>query len=286
MKTAKEWLKYLRLFIRNFRKLYKKKIILEVHAAEHCNLKCSSCSHFSPLAEPGFCDTKVLEKCLKKLQYFQDDCEVFNILGGEPLLNPQICEIISLCRKYMDHTEICLVTNGILLLQPDKLPDGFWETCHETGIIINVTRYPIGLDYDKIKTLCLEKKVRLKLDVDRGDTGTGWLRWRLNEKGGGCRSYKYKIFKANLCQKRCLNIVGERIYPCNRVAHSRYLNKYFGTQFKIRKGDYIEIDKLKNRRQLIKLKMLAVPFCNYCPGEGTRVSWKPTRYEKEEWLEV
>ena len=32
---------------------------LEVHLAEHCNLNCKGCSHFSPLAEKEFIEEKI-----------------------------------------------------------------------------------------------------------------------------------------------------------------------------------------------------------------------------------
>lgn len=54
----------------NFRK--RNKVTIEIHAADHCNLSCSSCSHYAPIAKPKFADLDVFKKSLQKLSPFAD----------------------------------------------------------------------------------------------------------------------------------------------------------------------------------------------------------------------
>lgn len=278
---------YLQNFFKKRKHLSKMKIMLEVHAAEHCNLNCSGCSHYSPLAEPSFCDTDRLETSLKKLHYFQDIVERFHILGGEPLLNSRLAEIIDLVGKYMDKVPVRIITNGVLLLQPDKLPDGFWEACRRNKVLISVSRYPISLDYDRMAEVCRQQGVDFDIFADRTDKTShlAWYQWRLNEKGSGCIEYKVRPLKIVRCYRRCLQIVGNRLYPCAQSAYVHHLNKKYGTDFKIKKDDYLEIDKLKDKQQLRRLFLNAVPFCQYCPKTKTITDWKPSRFSREEWVE-
>jgi MoaA/NifB/PqqE/SkfB family radical SAM enzyme len=81
----------------------------------------------------------------------------FYITGGEPLLHPQITDIFSVARRYFPETEIYFMTNGLLLL---KMPETFWENLRQNNITINVSRYPIHLDIDKIREKAKSHTVR------------------------------------------------------------------------------------------------------------------------------
>ena len=71
------------------------------------------------------------------------------IMGGEPLLYPDLLLILSMTRKYFPNTTIQLVTNGLLLMQQT---DEFWKACKENNIVIVNTKYPINLDCDGMAT--------------------------------------------------------------------------------------------------------------------------------------
>ena len=67
------------------------KIRFEVHIAEHCNLNCKSCNNFSCIAEPEFVDVEEFRKDFARMgEIFSHECEQIYLIGGEPLLNPDI----------------------------------------------------------------------------------------------------------------------------------------------------------------------------------------------------
>jgi len=68
------------------------------------------------------------------------------VMGGEPLLHPELKQILISARVYFPDTLIQLVTNGLLLLRQDE---EFWQICRENNITLVNTRYPINLDYEK-----------------------------------------------------------------------------------------------------------------------------------------
>lgn len=201
----------------------------------------------------------------------------------DPLLNPDICQIMSLVRKYMDKTVIYLVTNGVLLKTTEKLPGDFWDVCRENDIIINVTRYPIKFDYDGIRQICEEKGVRFIIGAQRIGMG-GWKETLLNEKGCNVLEFKLGFLKLMKCNSNYFEIVGDRIYPCCKSAYVGFLTKKFKTDFKISKKDYIEIDKLKKKRQLRRKFLVPIPFCKYCPGERSDSEWRVSQGKAEEWM--
>lgn len=87
---------------------------LEIHATHSCNLFCQQCSHYSnfsmagTLTEQDFIDQ--VSPWSTKLQPSR-----FSILGGEPLLNPAIEDIIRQSRRLWPNSILQLVTNGFLL---------------------------------------------------------------------------------------------------------------------------------------------------------------------------
>ena len=87
---------------------------LETMVTQACNLSCLGCTNFADLPHKGYIkwsDAKPnLEQWLTRIEI--DD---FGILGGEPLMNPEIEEWIIGLRELMPNAQIRFTTNGLLL---------------------------------------------------------------------------------------------------------------------------------------------------------------------------
>lgn len=95
---------------------------IEYHVADHCNLNCRGCVHFSPLVDkPKFSDYEEVERDLIKLHEIVPYIGEIHILGGEPLLNKELYKYIELTSRVYPKSVIRVVTNGLLLLQIDNL---------------------------------------------------------------------------------------------------------------------------------------------------------------------
>ena len=251
--------------------------ILEIHLADHCNLNCAGCSHYSPLAEPKFCDLDDLDRNLSKLSKYEKSFHCIHLLGGEPLLNPDISTAFKIVRRYFKSIKIELLTNGILLIN-GKLPDSFWETCREYNINIYVTFYPVrNIDYVEIRNICIKKGVKFRISMDC-TTNKAFTLFGLSPKKDGDRSVYKHCFDG-----RCWQLVGNRIYPCAQSAYVDYLNKKFGCNFKHCKGDYLEVDKI-SKYDLLLFKYRSKPFCAYCVFPRRSFDWKPSERKAEEWI--
>ena len=113
---------------------------LEFHIADHCNLNCKACSHFSGLVkEPHFPKLRSFTRDMERLHEFINDIDTIRILGGEPLLNREINEYIRLSRYLYPKATIYVVTNAILLT---KMPESFFETLRECNTKIYISFYP------------------------------------------------------------------------------------------------------------------------------------------------
>lgn len=113
---------------------------LEVHITEHCNLNCRMCSHFSPLAPETYLSLDEYTRDLTRLkELYQNDLFHFRILGGEPLLHPQILQFLRAAREIFEDTRIELLTNGLLLSGRGGVIDGFWDCMRQNKIYLMLT---------------------------------------------------------------------------------------------------------------------------------------------------
>jgi organic radical activating enzyme len=87
---------------------------LETMASYSCNLSCQGCTNYSDLNLKGFVKWKECESWLKQWLELVN-IEDFSIIGGEPLINPEIKDWLIGCRTLMPNSKILLVTNGLLL---------------------------------------------------------------------------------------------------------------------------------------------------------------------------
>ena len=86
----------------------------EVHIAEHCNLRCEQCSNVAPFNKPKFLSVRDIENQFSFLKnHLRPD--VIKILGGEPLLNPEIGVIIEKIKEIFPTTPLRVITNGLLI---------------------------------------------------------------------------------------------------------------------------------------------------------------------------
>lgn len=255
-----------------------KKFTIEIHLADHCNLNCKGCNHYSPIAPISFPNLNLLESGIIELKRIKLQLKSIRLLGGEPLLNPAITHVIKLIRKNLPLVKIEVFTNGILLPRiEEKIPD-FWEICRSNNVDIVITKYPIQLNYNKIKEYSLSKKVNTKIFTDRSQ-GKTFFKCKLSQEGKESRWNYYQCMN-----NACLQLKDNRIYPCSTAAYIDFINKKFSKDFKLEKNDFIEIDShissLKIRKFLINKK----PFCKYCVFPREKIYWTISKKELSEWI--
>jgi len=134
---------------------------VELHLADHCNLNCKGCTHFSPIAEKRYADLNEHERDMKQLQRLFSTIDKIVLMGGEPLLNPQIDSFLFVTRSCFPKANILVYTNGILLPQ---MPETFWTACRACSIGIDITIYP-PLKQKELSLIKLVKNNGLKVFV-------------------------------------------------------------------------------------------------------------------------
>lgn len=87
---------------------------LETMITQACNISCVGCTNYSDLTHSGYVSWQSGQK---QIESWLDRVEIpdFGIMGGEPLINPEVREWIQGCRDLMPDSQIRFTTNGLLL---------------------------------------------------------------------------------------------------------------------------------------------------------------------------
>ena len=88
---------------------------LEFHLADHCNLNCAGCLHYAPFADRRFADLETIRRDFKRLKELFSNIRHIRILGGEPLLYPDVGEVVKTVRAAFPRSKVRVVTNGVVL---------------------------------------------------------------------------------------------------------------------------------------------------------------------------
>lgn len=254
--------------------------IIEIHLAEHCNLNCQCCSHFSNLAEPEFTNIEVFERDIKRLSELSNgEINIIHLMGGEPLLNQNCERFFEVARKYFDKTEIKLVTNAILLL---KQKDSFWQSMKYNKITLAPTKYPIKIDWDKIKEICKDMNIKLIFFNDEDIIKTSF-KFPLNLDGDENPEWN---FRNCVLANTCLILENGRLYTCSYIPNIRHFNKFFNKNIPISVNDYIDIHKARDYQEVLQFLAKPIPFCKYCDVKNRKygITWKTSTKCIEEYI--
>lgn len=272
--------------IKNKLKQPREKLQFNIHIAEHCNLNCRGCYHFSSIAEEEYLKIEEFERDMQRLgELFQGELEEVFLMGGEPLLHPEIEKFFEITRKYFPIGKIKLFTNGILL---GNMTDKFWETLNKTKTEIWVTQYPINLDWENIEKTALSKGS--KIHSFSGEINGEPVRTLGHQPLDitGERDYITNFdgcYRANYCTL----LEHGKMYTCFVSAASRHFNRFFDMDLKVAKEDYVDIYEVKSGRELLEALTRPTPFCRYCNRDDVdifgRIPWEQTKKKIEEWTE-
>lgn len=236
------------------------KISFEIHITEHCNLNCMGCDNFSCIAEPEFIDVEEFRRDFARMgKVFGHECWYIYLLGGEPLLHPEIVTLMKYARESFPKGNIYVFTNGILL--SGKGAD-FWETCRDNDIGVLISAYPIKIDTDKIKQLAEKYGVNVNWAWGASEHALDtFLVSAINLKGNSNSTLNFA-----LCGRgnRCITLKHGKLFTCSFAAHVHHFNKRFSQNVNITDADSLDIYAEDDPKAILKRLSEPIPACRYC----------------------
>lgn len=253
---------------------------VEINLTSHCNLNCQMCDHFAPIAYKEFADINIVRKDLARLSELTNQkLDRLLLLGGEPLLHPDINLFIEAAYENFPNTEITIFTNNIII---DKMPESFWETCKKCNAIIKYTKYPINLDFPKLHKIAEEHQVKMvAAEYLEDKLKTSW-KFPLDVEG------KQSILSNFInCEHatNCLNLDNGKMYTCTVAPNIRHFNRYFNKNIPLTESDGVDIYAVKNQEELINRLYSPIPFCKYCDIRNRKrdIPWAISKKDIKEW---
>ncbi|MDC9607069.1 radical SAM protein [Xenorhabdus griffiniae] len=133
---------------------------IEINATLHCNMNCKSCAHLSPLFRKKNTDPGTMYRYLEVLSHSYH-ASYAKIMGGEPLLNPNLLELIKAVVNSGIADEILLTTNATLL---HKAPDELWEAIDSLELSLYPSKLPNEEKIESFKYKAALHKVKLRIN--------------------------------------------------------------------------------------------------------------------------
>ncbi|MEJ7727608.1 MAG: radical SAM protein [Polyangiaceae bacterium] len=236
----------------------------ELHAAEHCNLRCANCCNMSPLVPRRFLEVAEVESICATLAPALH-ADVVKIMGGEPLLHPELPAILRALRTSGIGDRVRLFTNGLLL---KSMPEAFWEALDELTIS-DYASAPVPR-----ATLELARARSVAHDFVLNVKPVGEFSHVLSPRFQGDAAAVTDTYRRCWLRHRCLVVRHGRFYMCTRAA---YADDFLATVehqplpegvVLDRSGDGVPIDAPGLGQRLADYLGRSTPLgaCSYCFG--------------------
>lgn len=258
---------------------------IEIHLVEHCNLNCKYCSHFGSIAEKKFYDIQKFEKDVARLAYVtKGRIKEIQLLGGEPLLHPDLAQFFYITRSYFPNSHIDILTNGILL---NTMKNEFWQACNYNNIYIVPSLYPIKRDWKPIFDKANKYNVKIATDGNSEELNINNIHarcfdcfYKLKIDPKGRNNY---ITRFKECNYHVTNFINGKVYQCFVASNIKHFNKRFKQNIPITDKDYINIYKTDNIQELLDFLGKPTPFCKYCGAFEFNKPWQVGNQDISEW---
>lgn len=241
----------------------------DIQLVEHCDLGCQMCQHFSNIAKPEIyapteyaADLEILARILRGQKF------LIKLVGGEPLLHPELEKMIFLSKEICPTAMILLITNGIRL---PHLPDTFWQACRECSVIIRCSTYPIPLDWPTVIRKAkragvplvfqhTHAMVSLKRPLTAGEDQFTSGHWVLDLEGMQDIAESF-----SLCHmKHCITLMNGMLGHCSISARIRHFNAFFKTSLANDPEDFLKLKPDLSPDDLRAFAANPIPFCRFC----------------------
>ena len=246
---------------------------LEYHVADKCNLNCIACEHYSGLVkEECFPDFDKFSKEFARMKELIDDIGMLRILGGEPLLNPELSKFVRLSREYYPNTEIFIVTNGLLVLQMSR---ELIDSILENNIIVFVSYYPPMIDkMGEIRQFFIDNGIKFEISP----VNTCFTKKQTLKPADNTDMY-YRCFQAH-----CNNLYQGKMATCFLPFTTKFFNEQYNTDLPTDEATDIMNPDLTTEKLLMNL-LSPIERCKYCTNP-VDIQWDYIR-DKEDlsnWL--
>lgn len=258
------------LFVAEWYWYNKKQVhLVEVHTSvtTRCTLQCKNCNMFMPYyKQHKDSDVAMFKQDMDQLFRVVDKVFSIGILGGEPLLNKDLADMIEyLHENYRNRIgEISVITNGTLL--PDDKLLNVWKKCN---VRIHISDYTKTVPYEK-RLQEFEQLMKANHVEYRINSSLVWCDFGFPEN-----SFHFKDVRTHMmeCFPVFRGLNESKMYFCHVAWSAEKCGLY-----QLKESDYCniaEIDEKKDeqRKEFLNMSLGGkqdwfLSFCKVCGGCG------------------
>lgn len=243
-----------------------------------CNLNCKRCEHGSNLVhENDFLELEKFESYLIQLKKKFKNILRFQLLGGEPLLNPQLDKYIVLTRKYFPATKIEVVTNGLLI---PKMSANLIDVIVKNNAFFWITQYPPTRQIlDQIMDVLDKNRIVCELTPPR----VQFRRWVTLKQENGEKAFEK--WKDKDCS--CHAIDKGRIYICPLIFKLYDMKEYLDIQIEDNELLNSSLDLMSDEIDgwdILQYYTFVTPICRYCSPDNVLENWEVGQPDKADYF--
>lgn len=231
---------------------------VEFNITAHCTLKCKDCAQILYLTKKmGHSDVELTKKSILEFSKVIDYCALVEVFGGEPLVHPNLYEILDAASKIENIFEVVVDTNGTMMPQ-----DNILELMANRRIAMRIT------DYGELST----QKYKLKDACDKAGVPCTIKKVGIWNIYGKAEKSSYtdqeKKFRTCVSANKCSSLIEGKWHVCARDAHLTRLGMLSNNE-----DEYMNFldENMSYEQKRIKMNDLLLrkeplSSCQYCNG--------------------
>lgn len=234
---------------------------LTIAITEFCSLKCKYCGEFTPYFEhPKHYDVDVCIKSIQNLSKVVEKVDHITIIGGEPLLHPQLQTLLENIVDIENVGYFEVVSNGTII-PTEELSQLLGK--YNPKLQLAVTAYgTLNTKLDEIKVMCEKYNVKFRMHLEETLWDKGYVPTAYNRTDKQNRD----IYATCINPDFCPVIMNGHLFKCMTAAAGIRLGR---TPFVERDcvnliNNQDSLEKIKKKLCEFILMTDAITACDYC----------------------
>lgn len=192
----------------------------DVNLVDHCNMKCKGCLRFSNLVDtPFYADFDQMITDWERMKELFWGVERLKLMGGEPMLSPDLCAYIKEARRIFPDADIMVTTNAILINESCK---ELYQTMKENYCFFDISLYePMEKRLPVIEKILQDNGVWYEVNYTKGD---------FYKVMSATPDYDMDEAYEKCTAKNCHHLREGRLSVCSRPQYAYIVNQRYDVQ--------------------------------------------------------
>ncbi len=228
---------------------------------DKCTLNCKNCDGYIPFhAHPKTDSLDTIKNSYKKIIEVCGHVEIINLLGGEPLLHPDIAQVTRYFANDNRCSHVAIISNGTIVPKPELI-----DILKSPKCTFRISDYG-NLSRHKDEIIALLEKEKIKYEV------TNYQYWdRIPTIQRQYETFEQLDAKYNACTTNLLYVKHGKVFQCTFVAGLSDLGKSMLPDFE---KNYVDLLLPGSKDVTLQVGKFVqqihqrqhLDACKYCPG--------------------